>query len=451
MVPREGAVNRKRMNSPLAQTVGIFGVGSKRAVVALAHDVKIKTRAAGAANTFQVDLDDAWIENSDDWGLPYYKVDNIDAGTTEIELSKLRMGISDALLTELRTHVGRTYAPFLKDPRFTIYLDDKPIPRVVFSDWSFLAKFGPIDYKGTLETKDGDTVQVRLRVGLMRHSSQGGEYGVYVYCNHRFIVGAVRDESVGFVTGLLGQPHPALSLLRAELWLDGPARAMPWNSTKSAIQPGHPVFVALRVWLAQTLKEWASLSRRLVGDWQTKVLLFSSGKVAIKNVGQLPSAGRSYLPPLPQAKRGIGDRLRETNKGIAKDRPWVIGLYESMAIADIILRQRFEEKNRIALLVLDATLEIAYKEYLTNEVQGNRYGDDRLRNLFKDRVSVQAEVQKYVSLPDKVWKNASYYYDLRTKLVHERASIALSDTKIENFRETVRRILTALFGLQFVD
>src|SRR5205809_165760 len=44
---------------PSDETIGIFGVGTKRAVVALAQDIRIKTRHAHD-KTYQVDFDDNW-------------------------------------------------------------------------------------------------------------------------------------------------------------------------------------------------------------------------------------------------------------------------------------------------------------------------------------------------------------------------------------------------------
>jgi sensor histidine kinase regulating citrate/malate metabolism len=48
--------------SPTDETIGIFGVGTKRAVVALAQDIKIKTRY-GNKRTFEVDFDDEWLQD----------------------------------------------------------------------------------------------------------------------------------------------------------------------------------------------------------------------------------------------------------------------------------------------------------------------------------------------------------------------------------------------------
>ena len=351
------------LNASVDTTIGFFGVGSKRAVIALAEDVRIRTRRTGSPDTFQVEFDGSWINDTNEWELDYYRVDQIPEGTTEIDLSRLRLAIDREAIDTLRQHLSETYAVFLRSGRFKIKLGEEEVPPKVFADWAFPPGFPPTDYIGQLATGDGDSVAIRLRAGLMRHSSQVGDYGVYVYCNDRFIAGALKDSSVGFVSGLLGQPHPMLSLLRAELWLNGPARAMPWNSTKSGLHQDHKTFVALREWLVETLKDWASLSRRLAGEWQQKVTPFDKGRILGHKIGPLPVAGKSFLPALPPSKPRIGDRLRAANRAIAESSPWVTGLYEQVAAAEIILQQRFEERNRIALIVLDSTLEIAFKEY----------------------------------------------------------------------------------------
>jgi len=97
------------------EIIGMFGVGTKRAVVALAQEVRIRTRHA--AETYQVEFNDDWIKDSEDWSLPAFRVDNIPRGTSEIELTKLRKQITEDTVSQLRNHLGRTYAKFLMDQR----------------------------------------------------------------------------------------------------------------------------------------------------------------------------------------------------------------------------------------------------------------------------------------------------------------------------------------------
>src|ERR1051325_3996759 len=57
-------------NSSADDTIGVFGVGSKRAVVAIAQEIKILTRYK-KENTILLEYDDAWLK-LETWDLPYH-------------------------------------------------------------------------------------------------------------------------------------------------------------------------------------------------------------------------------------------------------------------------------------------------------------------------------------------------------------------------------------------
>lgn len=75
-------------SSATDQTIGIFGVGTKRAVVALAQEIKIRTRHE-EEKTHQVEFDDTWLHD-DDWELPLFSVDDIAPRTTRVDCSFAR-------------------------------------------------------------------------------------------------------------------------------------------------------------------------------------------------------------------------------------------------------------------------------------------------------------------------------------------------------------------------
>ncbi|MGH9878278.1 MAG: ATP-binding protein, partial [Nitrososphaerales archaeon] len=87
-----------------------------------------------------------------------------------------------------------------------------------------------------------------------------------------------------------------MSLTRVIVELNGQAQSMPWNSSKSALNPNHPVFVSLRAFLIGVVKEFASLSRRLEGNWQEAVLKYDSGPILDQEIYDFPATARSYLP-----------------------------------------------------------------------------------------------------------------------------------------------------------
>lgn len=433
--------------TPSNETIGIFGVGTKRAVVALAQDIAIKTRH-GKQATHQVEFDEAWLAD-ESWDLPVYEIDEIPPGTTRVELQKLRVQVTDEALSQLRDHLQATYAKFLVKNNIAIKLNGEKLTPQFFENWAYPPSYSPRRYTGTLKTEEGQVIRVEAIAGLARESSPAaGEYGVYFYCNERLVARAMKTFDVGFVKGLAGLPHPKVSLTRVLVSLNGDARSMPWNSSKSDISTKHEVFLALRNWLVQVVKDYASLSRIWMGDWPDKVFKYDAGTIKEVQINNFPEVAKSFLPPLPKSRPRYGEVITLKNKSIAKKKPWTKGLYEGIIAADLISKQRLEQRNRIALIVLDSTLEIAFKEYLVNE-SGATYSDAKLLSLFSNRSSVQNEIKRYVAIKADTWKRIDHYYHLRCKLVHEKATVGISDAQIENFREVVERVLRKLYKLKF--
>jgi len=432
------------------KTIGIFGVGTKRAVVALAQDITIRTREE--KDTFQLEYDDEWISIADDWSLPVYKVGSIDKGSTVIDLLKLRNEITDTLIDRLIDHVSHTYAKFLESGKVEITINNKPVKPIFFEDWSFPPTYGPIIYSGKLKTSDGTPILVEAVAGLINHSSPAtGEYGVYIYCNDRLIARGLKTYDVGFESGIAGKPHAVISIARVIISLKGEARLMPWNSSKSDINPSHEVFIALRSWLLEVVKYFASLARRLnniEGGWPETVFKHKSGEFKEITIDDFPSVNTAYMPPLPEFRPKFSKIVKQNNKTLANKKPWIIGLYEGIISVDWILKQKFDERNRIALLLLDSTLEIAFKEFLVNE-SGQAYSDTRLMNIFNGRHQVHNEMKQYSSISQTMWKKIEYYYRMRCQLIHQRATVAISDKQIQIFRTVVEYVLKKLFKIKF--
>lgn len=228
---------------------------------------------------------------------------------------------------------------------------------------------------------------------------------------------------------------------------------MPWNSSKSDINTSHEVFIALRGWLLQVVKDYTSLSRRLSkfeGGWPEHVFKHRTGKFKDVPVPDFPSVNTSYLPPLPESSPRYSRVVQQKNRAISKKKPWTTGLYESIIAVDWILKQRLEQRNRIALILLDSTLEIAFKEYLVNE-SGQSYSDARLQSMFSDRNQVHNEVGKHANISQTDWKKIKHYYQMRNLLVHRRASVSVGDSEIKDFRAIVERALAKLFGLKLTS
>jgi hypothetical protein len=109
------------------------------------------------------------------------------------------------------------------------------------------------------------------------------------------------------------------------------------------------------------------------------------------------------------------------------DQPWTVGLVESIAAVDVIRRQKFQTKNRIALLLLDSSFEIALKEFIVH-TDGLNLGGKTLAQLFEQRAAVIKVVRQKISFDPTTLRKIDYYYRLRNQLIHEKATVTVTKT-----------------------
>ncbi len=436
-------------NDPNSEIIGIFGVGTKRAVIALALDVKIKSRYTDKL-TYLVEFDDDWLQENNDWTLPYYKVNDIDQSTTILKLQSLRYEITDDMVERLKEHLKSTYAKFIMDGNFEIDVNGDLIEAELFENWAYPPTYLPTKYSGVIETDEGN-VNVRIIAGLSKESSPAtGEYGVYFYCNNRLIVRALKSFEVGFGTGLAGKPHPNISLIRVIISLEGSAKLMPWNSSKSGIYYEHKIFLKLQELLMKIVKQYAKISRALEGEWPDKIFQYTSGVTQERNI-DFGDVSRLHLPPVPLSRPRFKDKVKQENKALLSSKPWTKGIIGGIIATDIVYKKKFDEKNRVVIIILDSTLEIAFKEYLVKE-SGHHYSDADLLRIFKSRHLVENEVKNYPkgkNISNRDWGKIRHYYDLRCKLIHQRASVNINDEDIEDYRKVIERVLKKLFRFKF--
>lgn len=102
--------------------------------------------------------------------------------------------------------------------------------------------------------------------------------------------------------------------------------------------------------------------------------------------------------------------------------------------------------------MLDSTFEIALKEFIVHRndlFPPAQYDDSQIATLFARRHLVTNTIlQKRPALKPLI-DTANHYYLMRNKLVHERATVDVTDSDIKNYRMTVERLLHELFDLNF--
>ena len=435
-------------NNPDEEIIGIFGVGTKRAVVALSQDVKIRTRHKN--KTYLIELDDAWL-GSQSWNIPHYEIENIPEGQTIIELHKLRLTLSQDKMNGLEAHLRATYGKLLQNSKLQISLNGNRIEPIVFDEkWSFPPEYPPRILRKSIKTDEGN-IKIKITAGLALDTEPdaAGEYGVYIYCNNRLICRALKSHEVGFTKRVVGNPHYEISLVRVIVEINGKAKLMPWNSSKSDILYHDKIFEEIRSDIIELAKYFASLSRRWKGEWEEKVYPYDKGDFEESRAEAATDALKLYANPLPLMKLKYDQKLQEINKSVLEKKPWVRGLQEAICAVDLIVNKNYEYGNRIALVLLDSTLEIAFKEYLIRETK-EKYSEKRIREIMSDRTRVHEEIKKQgLRISNTDMKKIAYYYDKRCKLIHEKATVEPCDSEIEEYDDIVKRLLKKMFRLEF--
>lgn len=437
-------------NDPDASTIGVFGVGSKRAAIALAENVAIRTRR-GSEPTFQIDVTKGWVE-SPDWDIPLYRVTDIRENTTHVEMSALRRPLTKALVHDFEEHLGLVYSKFLLSGKLELVLNGRTVAPITLDQWAYPKKQEPRRVAFDIDLPGEGLVSVTITAGLIYERDPSGEnYGVCFYCNRRLISRHLKTREVGYYVGSGGGvPHPDASLARVVVELEGPARLMPWTSSKTGINYSHPIFKELFPLLLPLLNHFSSLSRRLKQVWETSVFNQKTGEIVDIDNDEAVQGGKVHMPPLPRVHKTRGEQLVGLNKKTIEDQPWTLGLVEGIAMVDVVARQPLQTRNRIALILLDSNFEIALKEYIVHRPDlfpPGKYGDTALRELFKNRENVIAEVTQRANITPALLARARHYYAIRNKLIHERATVEVLDSDIRNYRVAVQQILQILFGL----
>lgn len=438
-------------NDPLAELIGVFGVGGKRAAIALAENIEIRTRYENG-RTHELDITRQWIE-SDDWYLPAYEVAAIDERTTEINLSYLRKPMSETDVDDLRVYIGSTYSWFIKQG-CTIRLNGDPVAPIEFEAWAYPPGHSPLRMTYDVDLADVGRINFDVTAGLIRdRDPQGDNYGVYFYCNQRLIVKELKTREVGyFISAEAGVPHPDSSMCRTIVRLQGPAKGMPWTSNKTGINFDHPIFRHIRKTIIDLTSHFTRLSRRFKDDWANNVVKYDEGDIEIQPADQVTAAGRLLLPELPKERRPKGARNKAANKQQTDRQPWTVGLVEAFDAIDVIERQNLDTKNRFALILLDSNFEIGLKEFIVNRPKlfpPHEFKNAKISALFERRTEVIKLVRTKIAIPDELIDKANYYYNLRNSLTHQRATVNPTDPDIRGYRAVVQQLLGILFDLQF--
>lgn len=329
---RLGRPDRQR-DKDLA-TVGVYGIGMKRAIFKIGRNSKIVSCQPDQA--FQVDVTPKWLLDDDDWQLPFKIIDSkmLEQPGTKITVDELYPGISKIFEDEFYDDFCKVLVEqysFIIQKGFTVKVNGTTIePKKIglLIDDSSLTNENASGIAPYVYEASSGGVDVVLTVGFYRDLPSNEEQedeiegrhskddaGWTIVCNDRVIVSSDKTQLTGWGTSGVPSYHSQFVAISGIVIIKSKdASLLPVTTTKRGIDVNSDVYWSLRERMVEGLKiftsytnKWKSPSRerdalqessRAVPPQDfTKIIPSSHWKTVRNGMG-----GRQFIPSLPSPK-----------------------------------------------------------------------------------------------------------------------------------------------------
>ncbi|MEO9963010.1 MAG: ATP-binding protein [Nisaea sp.] len=321
-----------------AFSIGVYGIGMKRAVFKIGRDIKVRsTFADGNDRTaFVVPIEvDKWLrDRRPEWDFDIEVDQPLPADGVQITVGDLTKGTEDAFqnplfLQDLRRTLARDYSLHLARG-LTITVNEIPIQEVHF-ELRQSEEFVPLRHEYQDEV-DGERVIVEIFAGMAAPPPETNEpadegqgdarYGWYVICNGRVVLAADKTDVSGWGTENWPQWHRQYSgFIGIILFSAENATALPLTTTKRSVEVSSEIWRRARPRMREATKAWISYTnQRKQGLEDAKARESQAVSVSLERIRPMttvrlpqivaapsvPSANVNYIVPR--------DRLRSLAK-----------------------------------------------------------------------------------------------------------------------------------------
>ena len=257
-------------------TVGVYGIGMKRAIFKIGKHCLISTQNAGSC--YKVEITPKWIERENDWELSAsesYQPDEEDG--TAIVIRKLNEGIAtrfrdekESFTRELTDKIETHYA-FILDKGFEVKINGKQVGaepiKLVFNE-----KIKPYIYRTEI-----NDVKVFLSVGFTkpipsqqdvndeqeepRYSSE--DAGWTIICNDRVVLFCDRTELTGWGEAGVPRYHTQFIAISGIVeFQSNDAAKLPTTTTKRGIDVSSSLYLQVKNKMREGMKLFTDYTNR---------------------------------------------------------------------------------------------------------------------------------------------------------------------------------------------
>lgn len=322
-IPQSALTKAFRMGRPDggdkggAATVGMYGIGMKRAIFKLGTEAQIASRSPDV--NFEVSISPAWLKNEDDWQLPISYLDNAEDnfGTT-ISVATLNTEVSarfdknnDNFISDFKRSLSSHYT-FIILKGFKVFVNGEQIKAQPFNllvsseedvggDKVTKGSLKPYVFRGNV-----DGVSVQIFAGLSRPLPSDEEIereeevrqsrddaGWTIICNDRIVVYRDKSRLTGWgeasVPSFHGQfiSFSGLVILKS----DDPWK-LPLTTTKRGIDASSELYLSIKDFMREATKTFTSFTNKWKRNPEERTALYKAASPM--SVSQLQVATADY-------------------------------------------------------------------------------------------------------------------------------------------------------------
>lgn len=267
------------------KTIGIYGIGMKRAIFKMALEASVESHGDFG---FEVSINEKWLRSEDLWRLDYKRKRLPFEHGTRITVTKLRPEIgkifeTKSFATRLNSFISQHYAIIL-NKGFRVELNGvavEPAPVAILSASAEEIAAGEAAMAPYMLKFETPTVKASLWVGMYRtpSDSEGDEEseteqrqtrdnsGWTIICNDRAIVS--NDTTILTGWGEAGVPrfHPQFIGIRGILTLDSDKPLdLPLTTTKRGLDASSTLYLNLKEYMREGTKRFTNFTNHWKAD-----------------------------------------------------------------------------------------------------------------------------------------------------------------------------------------
>ena len=335
---------RDRSDDP-AGTVGVYGIGMKRAIFKLGRHCLISSR--NGDDQYEVKISPIWMRNEDAWQIPVQAADvDMSEDGTAIYIKELNPGIADTFgesgekfEAELMQLIATHYA-YIIEKGFEVTVNSNPVmPRttkIVFADQGVN---GSDVVRPFIFEAEVDGVEIYLAAGFTRPIPTENELmdeqeaarrssvdaGWTILCNDRVVVYCDRSELTGWGEAGVPRYHTQFIAISGIVeFRSDDAGKLPTTTTKRGIDASSPLYLQIKNKMREGMRVFTDFTNKWKGSAEESEqhiergtpltlaeLRTSANRLTFSATRTLPP-GKRYTPKLPLPRRLEATKRRIT-------------------------------------------------------------------------------------------------------------------------------------------